>query len=772
MSVPLYPYTNASGDEEKLRNRFIVQSFYASMVTENDGSENAIANNRFDTEYLKDLMSEIINGKASTIGYEKGIQNEEALNGEESGWLTRIINFFKWISDNIIELFGSAPGTLGLRSATQDGFMGNFLYYSMMALPFISLVLIIIMMALYTKNRMGLLTSAFYTIVGVCGLFILIYLAPKYLADITNFIPNNGSNQLAFDSLMLRQEVNTESNNIKASYSDFGRFGFAESSITLYAFKDEQLKEVCETYSQDVRTIMSGNSFVIDEDSGLFVQGNKLKISLDKVLDSIDITVKANTMSNVSVYTLEKKEYVETVLNYYFPYDVIMDGLINQLNKLSQVYLLTRNQLPYPNNVFKDAFFMDSYVRSPIFISPRDPKAADESMSDDTLQKLESLFMQDLEVGNEDFLGLLDSLTEHKASGKSYETLWYQTMEQNHYFDEEVNTTMMANLISYVNNNTREFLVKNIDKLKYMSDDTLIKVTSLYASMMFNTQVSSFYNKLYPERINYEELSVVDTIRPIITKDYNKFSEKSRDIVDYVYSEYGFFGNLALAVIVLLQGITSLILTYAIFIMYLLLILFILIRLVIKRDGIKNAVQGFLKLYLILIGVYMVNVFSFQILNNFESSGLTLFFIVLLSTLVCGMSSSVVLYTITGFATLDFSNDRSWSGMLKVLDKVSFGLLQGAINSVSNTVGSMFSSSLRVGNKKDNISRNVSNIDLSYSRYEDSSRVDDYIRSRYEHYDSVDSTEDFYNRRNIKYGRASRMKKRVEIDIEDDGDYL
>ena len=771
LSVALYPYTNAEGEEAKLRNQFIARCFYGSMVIREDGTEDEYEDNgRFDSEFLLELLTAQISGKKSLIGFEKSVQNEISLAGNDTGFFSKITSFFKWISDNVIDLFGSAPGMIGLRSATQDVLMGKFLYYSMKALPYLCILFVIVMLSYYAKNRFSLIYSVFGTALGILGLFVLIYLAPKYLADITNFLPNNGSNSLAFDSLLLRQEVLREKTSVDSTYSDFGKLGLAESSITLYAFTDEQLKEVCEDYNEELESIMSGGSFVIDEDSGLFVQGYKLKMSLDKILNTISITTNSNKDSNIAYYTLQKTENVSSVINYYIPFNVIADGLIKKLNDLSRVYLLPRDQLPYSNGTVKDAFFLKSYVKSAVFVSPLDFSKADIDMDKDTLSLLETHF-KDGDLGNTDWLGLFDSIDEYIDLGLAYETLWYQTLEQNHYFDEEVKDTLWANLITYVNSNTKEFLLKNIDKLSYISDETLVEVTSLYATMLFNTQVSQFYNKLYPERLNYEELSVVDTLRPIITKQYNKFSNQSRDLVDYIYYEYGFFGNLALAMIVLLQGITSLILTYAVFIMYLLLILFVLIRFCIKKLEMKDAVMGFLKLYAVLVGVYYVNVSCLQVLNNFDSSGLTLFFCLLLSAIVCGMSSSVVLYTITGFATLDFSNQTSMKGLLKGLDKLTLGLSSKFFNGVSSTFGNVFASTFNTASRRNNLDRSVSSIDLAYGKYEDSNRVDDYIRTRYGHYNDVDSTEEFY-RRSRKFGRADRMRQRVEIDIEDDGDYL
>ena len=78
---------------------------------------------------------------------------------------------------------------------------------------------------------------------------------------------------------------------------------------------------------------------------------------------------------------------------------------------------------------------------------------------------------------------------------------------------------------------------------------------------------------------------------------------------------------------------------------------------------------------------------------------------------------------------------------------------------------------MKVGNDRSSLDRNVSAFEMSQYKYEDSSRVDDYIRRRYDSYKDVNDTEDFYNKPR-KFSRASRMKQIVEIDIEDDGDFL
>lgn len=768
LTVPLYPIDNSKGEEASLRNKYVVQSYYSTIVTNEDGSEANIANDRLNPKSLYNLMIEVFNGKQSVYGYEKGVYNSIA-DKEQVGGLSFITNWLKWLTNTVVDAIGSAPGMLGLRSATQDRIMGTFLYYVRSMLPWLVLIIVIVFLAMYSLGKDNFTFMIAKGALAIIVTIASIYVIPKYLSGITNYAINNGSNNLAFDSLKLRQEMMIDKSNVTASYSDFGRFGFATSSITLYAFTEDQLKDVCDMYDVEYLKISSGGSFVIDDGSGLFVQGDKLKINLDRMMNISAITTNISSVSNASFYKLEKTEHVSSVIDYYMPYNLIQDGFISKLNALSEVYQLTRSTLPYPRGIRKDNFFVDSYVQSPIFLSPRDPRETDPDMSEDLYGRIADKFLANSSgVGNEDFLGISKTLKDYLSRPDTKDTLWYQTMEQNGFFGlEEFSEKKYNNLIIYVNTNTRKFLVDNKDTLSYMSDENLIEITSLYATMLFNTNIGEFGNKAYPERINFEELSVVDTIRPVITKDYNKFTAVSRDIVKYVDMEYGWMGLIGLNLIVIFQGLTSLFLTYAIYIMYILLLIFLLVKFLSKKDSVTDTVKGFAKLYCILIVVYLINVWSFLLLNKFKSSGLTILFLVLISSAVLGLTSSVVYFTISGFGSMDFGNSKINATFGKFLSKLPFN---GSIRSSSSKVGKFVADSFRTKDRDyDELGLRTTDLDVWRDEYEDSRAVKSYIDEKYTtHYE--------YNhgirRPNSSRDYSRKNRRNNNITLEDDSSDL
>ena len=763
LSVPLYPVSNAKEEDVLLRNKYVVQSFYSSMVTNEDGSEATVANGRLDDKKLYNLMAELFNGRNSVYGYEKGVYNAMALK-EESGVFAQIIGFVKDMANNVVNSLGSAPGMIGLRSATQDKLMGTFLYYARVSMPFIMVIIVIAFIIMYSRGNDNFTFMIFKALI-VAGLtFLSIYIVPKYLSNITNLPVNNGSNRLAFDSLNLRQEMMIDKSNVTATYSDFGKFGLANSSITLYAFTEDQLDNVCAKYDADYLKVSSGGTFVIDDSSGLFVQGDKLKLSLDRMFNTQSITTHIEDGGSATFYKLERQVHVDTVLDYYTPYSIIVDGFIGQLNKLSDVYQLTRTSLPYPGGIRKDNFFVNSYVNSPIFLSPRDPRETDPDMDVDLYDRIVDKFLT-TEIGNEDWLGFHESFKSGIRKDEAKASLWYNTMEQNGFFGlEELSEKKYQNLVFYVNDNTKAFLIRNRDILSYMSDENLIEITSLYATMLFNTAVSEFGNKLYPERINYEELSVIDTIRPVITKDYNKFTAMSRDIVDYVNFEYGWLGLISLSLIVLFQGLTSLFLTYALYIMYLLLLVFSFIKFLTKNETVNDTVKGFTKLYGLLILVYLINVYGLQILNNFESSGLTLLFLVLLSSACMGLTTSVVYFTLSGFGTMDFGNSRINGSIGRLVSKLP---LLGSMFGRNGFIGNIFTKSFRTSRREyDPLNLSTSDMDVYRDRYDDARAIKDYINDKYDYEYTYHEGYKRVNREPRDFRR--RRSSKGNVTIEDD----
>ena len=652
LSSPLFPYGNSEGDEALIRAKYIAQSYLSSIILTEEGVS-ANDNGKLDVSLLYKTLCTALDGKSNVNGFQK-LTVENLLDETSKGFFYKMVKSLIDGCNSLVSLFGDAPGLLGIRSAVQDPLMGKFLYYAKLCMIYIFIGLALVFVANYIRRNLNITYTVTSLVVACVFTYASVYFIPKHLSTISNFLPGNKSNQLAFESLILRQETNLGKTPEEASYKDFGVFSLSSSSINIYKLTDAEIEYICNSNGLDPNKIIGGGAYELDSNYGLFIEGDSLKINLDKFLYTVTIQGYNDTISNKSTYKLSFNKNVNSVIDYYMPYFVIMDGLVDKLNRLSSIYEIPRNQLTYTSNLRKDAFLMDAYIHSPVFLSPKDYKESDESMSDSLLAQLQS--NSGFGKENVDFLGLSNSFATHLPDFEG--SLWYETMVQNGYIgDSEVNQKKYTNLIEYVNLQTKKFLMDNMETLAYVSDETAIEITSLYAVMVFNNQVSEFGNVLYPQNLNYSEQTVVDTLRTVVTKDYNKFYTLSRDIVSYTYYEFGWVGVIGVTFAIICYTLISLVVNYSIYILYLLLMAFTLIRFLLAKK-VNEAFIGFVKIFGALILVYFANIYGTFMIHNFTNSGLSILFLVLLSGLCLGLCLGILSFVVTGFGNLDFGSTK------------------------------------------------------------------------------------------------------------------
>lgn len=541
----------------------------------------------------------------------------------------------------------------------------------------------------------------------------------------------------------------------EASYKDFGVFSLSSSSINIYKLTDAEIEYICNSNGLDPNKIIGGGAYELDSNYGLFIEGDSLKINLDKFLYTVTIQGYTDSISNKTTYKLSYKKNVSSVIDYYMPYFVIMDGLVDKLNRLSSIYEIPRNQLTYTSNLRKDAFLMDAYIHSPVFLSPTDYKKSDESMSDSLLAQLQS--NSGFGKENVDFLGLSTAFAEYLSDFEG--TLWYETMVQNGYIgDSEINQKKYTKLIEYVNLQTKKFLMDNMETLAYVSDETAIEITSLYAVMVFNNQVSEFGNVLYPQNLNYSEQTVVDTLRSVVTKDYNKFYTLNRDIIDYTYHEFGWVGVIGVTFAIICYTLISLVVNYSIYVLYLLLIAFTLIRFLLAKK-LNEAFIGFVKIFGALILVYFINIYGTFLIHNFTNSGLSILFLVLLSGLCLGLCLGILSFVVTGFGNLDFGSTKVNAFVSGMKDWKKFFSL-GKFSSMN----SRDIHAKRIVNEDElDYAFNLSKRDASIV---DDSVIENFLREKYNtqhNYTRQESTRTSYRRR-----KAPSRNSYVEYDEEDE----
>lgn len=752
LNAPIFPYGNSEGEEALIRSKFLVQSFYYSITMTEEG-DNSSGNGRLDLRYLHKILSCGLDGMINVNGFQK-IAQQDLLDETSKGWFYSVVKIIRDACDSVVDLFGDAPGLLGIRSANQDPIMGKFLYCAKLSMVYIFIFLAFMFVANYIRRSLNIN----YTVIGIIAACLLayscVYFFPRHLSTVTNFLPGNKSNELAYNSLLMRQETNMGVIPKDASYGDFGSFSLSNSSINIYKLRDEEIQDICVEYDVDYGKIVAGGAIELDEEYGLFLEGDSLKISLDKFFHTVTIQGYTSSLSNKATYKLSYNKNVSSVVDYYMPYFVILEGLVEKLNTLSEIYEIPKAQLTYSGNLRKDSFLMDAYIHSPVFLSPEDYKKSDDSMSDILYDQLSA--SSAFGPNNVDFLGLHNSLSKYLEDFNS--SLWVQTMHQNGYLsDTEASGNKYSHLIEYVNLQVKKFLMDNSSSFAFVSDETILEVTALYAVMVFNNQVSEFGNVLYPQSLNYEDLTVVDTIRSVVTKDYNKFASLGRDILDYVYYEFGWVGVVGTTLAIVFASLLSLIVNYSVYILYLLLLIFTLLRFILAKQ-VSEALKGFLKIFGALILIYFVNIYGTLLINNLSDSGLSILFLMILNCACLGLALAMLSFVITGFGTLDFGSTKVDSFLRGMKDFVN-PFSNNKPNISAETI-----SSKKISNEEDTLDYDFT-LSAKDRSYINQAVIDNFMNERYNN--SNPNVNRDYNRK-FSRRRTSTSINSYEDDEEDD----
>lgn len=667
VSAPLYPYGNSEGDEAIVRAKYLVESFYLSMVSNEEGIV-SVNSGKIDDKLLYKTLVTALDGKPNTNGHQS-LFSKNILDSESKGIFYFIIKFFKDFAEKVVDIFADTPGMLGVRPANQDYIMGNFLYYAKVSMVYIFVITALVVLGVYMRRRVSMWFALFSLVGSLFLIFSAIYFFPKHISSVANFAVSGSSNELAFKTLAMRQESNTGKIIEDSAFDGLGTFNFASSSINLYKLYDEDIEYLCKVNGVDYNKILSGGALILDQDTGLYVEGDSLKMNLDKFFNITSITGETKVVGNLATYGLKVTKNIPSVIDYYIPYTLILNEFVDRLNRFSSVYSIPRAQNNYGKDYWKDSFLMDAFIHSPIFLAPENYREADNNMSDSLYEQLVAEFGEN----NVDFLGLSDVLNEAFSynENREQETLWYNTMLQNGYFQEDtVSAAKFTHLIEYVNLQAKDFLIDNKDYLIYMNDENIIELTALWAVMSLNNEVKEMGNVLYPQTLNFHAYSVTDILRALVVTDMNKFATIDRSLVDYIESKHSIMGLLAITSIVVFSALSSILINFSAYILYLMLLVFVIIRFILGKK-IDEALKGFLKILMAISLIVYVNITGTKLIGEFCNSGLNLLFLFLLSSLTFGFVSSILYFVLTGLGTMDFGNTNVTSTIKSIKDKLN-----------------------------------------------------------------------------------------------------
>lgn len=600
----LFPLTGSqSSDVYISKCKFLASKMYDSMCI-GAGGDYAGLNQRYERDYLTSIFEEGYNGDANIAAFVKSSMDEYDSNLESNSFT----NTIKSICQKVVSTLGTTTGAVGLKNSYEDPIFGRFLY---VAKGFIGIFFLIVGVVFLIKfNRRH--ANWFYCTTGVAFSVLLTYLLleviPLYLPIFLNGVINNVSDNIGYKTLDMKLE---QYKNVDDS-SDPN--GVGTSSFNVYRLNDSQIDELSSQFKVSKENLVAGSRYIIDNESGLFVQGDCLKVDIDKFMATCSITGNHQGVGLNAIYQVSCHKYVSNNTDYYFPYYSVVDSFISKLNKFEQLYNIPPSQLTY-KSMKKDSFLISNYIQSDLFLNGDDMSKLEEQFGTELYQKAidNSMFGSN----NIDFLGLSDVFV--KLPSQDFDavkdTLWFKTMQRQGYYDETgtvIDDDKMGKLIERVNRSVKQFLIRNNSEISFISDENIIKTTCLYACTEINREISYFDDCVYPQSLNYEEIKLSDVYLTVLTKDYDRYVAANQDISDYVNSEFKTPGMVMLSVVIFEGWLIVEIMNIGMPILYIALLGCSIIRIVGKQNSeIKMVFKGYLKVF----GMISVCYFLFCLLT-------------------------------------------------------------------------------------------------------------------------------------------------------------
>lgn len=597
------------------------------------------------------------NGTNDPVGYAKNfqLQYDTYVKNTLERFTTQLID----LSDSLFSKVSKLDGVIGLKNTYTDPILGNLLgtirqYW----IPFCFIVGLIFLAA-FMKMRRDLIESVVMVVVSLAITYAFVNIVPVYLPLAYNSVINNVSENLTYQILGTSAEINDVEDTHVSSVSDNGDFLNQTTSLTLYKVGTKDFADFANSLNVDQSQLLGGKKYIIDQASGLYAEGDKLKISADVLFDTLPITGSYED-SGEGTYTMKATKTVSNNMDYYAPYYQIVDGFVSKLNALAQIYDIPRKTTTYAQSTVKDSYLVYSFVNSPVFTTPGNYKQGEveETNLSDADQEEEALNSKTVEEeltkefgSGTDFLGIGDLV--YNLGDSEKKTLWAQTMRKNGYYtaDWEPVKDKLNSLVVYVNYQTKKFIYDMSDEVGSMSDDTMIKLISLRALVAFTQQASEYGDWLYPYCINYNEYNLGDIVKCIYTSDYNKYVNLDMDIVNYVGNDLGWFFLILFDASVILLYLIVFILKLLVSVLYISLAILIIVKLFTQND-LKAPITGYFKCNVIVFALFTALSLCLVGVSKLDGSPIALFLTLLVLCLVAYVLATLLSSLIRGFATL------------------------------------------------------------------------------------------------------------------------
>lgn len=586
----------------------IVNNYFWSIFTNSSGTMQQKPNGRMNVKLLADtVIPQALNGSSNPEVYQKNkIANYTATVKDAGNFIS---NGIETMVSGLTSGLNTLTGVLGLQNSYENPILGYLMQVSEKYALYACFIVAIIAIIKFMKAKTTLAYTIVVTAVMFCFTFIYIKVVPVYLPTVYNVVNNNLQQDLAYETLCMHAENYGKMYTVQ--YNSKGEIELSDNSINLYKLDTPELENLCASMGITVQDAESGRDYIINSTSGLYLQGNVIKEDLDLMFQTLAIVGGYKTGANGGVsYADYATKEVNTSVGYYTPYYQMVNSFLNKLNTFASDFNLVPSYLTY-GNLSKASFLVNDYMDSPLFLTPGKYTDFNGNVTSDVISKMQQQFGQ-----NQDFLGIGSFLESKDLSSQVTNSLWYKTLKQNGYLS---NTEKMDKLIDTVNYQTKLFMIKNASVFKGMSDENIIKIVCLYEATVFDQQAGTWGNELYPVFINYQDFNLGDVMLATYVTNNNLFTSNTMKIVPYIEANYNVVMLVVFAICDLLVFLNVWSVTLLMPVLYLALGLLLLLKFIMS-DQVSGVFKGYLKCNGLLIVIFSLNVFSFDLAHWLNGS--------------------------------------------------------------------------------------------------------------------------------------------------------
>lgn len=643
----LFPYVTSDDTPDKEIAKAIAQNMYWYLTTDTKTGKQSETSKFNDNYILHYFLVNGIGGTSNPKGYSQNTleQYEKFVEGASE----RFLSSLKGLSQNIWEFTSGVQGVIGLRDSMQSPILGTILMVCRSNLIIFFLLATIFLVIVFARMKLDLFQITIKLLVSLIVAYSCITIVPVYLPMFFNVVINNVSENLTYKVLALRTEGESVGI-LKEPLDERGETLFNTESITLYRAGLLDYEDFIDTMGVGEGEMIGGKVRVVNQNAGIFAEGDAIKVNASKLFDTLKIA-KHNGKDR-GYYRLKAYKTVSNNVDYYTPFYQFTDEFITELNKMNKIYDISKNVITYSNGVTKENFLVYSFINSSIFLTPGDYetkwytegldaeeietlKAADAKL----VKKLQDSFGDKTKAS--DFLRMTDWVAAPTEAMKK--TLWCQTMQTNGFFDKNWNPNYkkLNSLVEHVNYQTRKFMFEMEDQIGQLSDETMIKMIALRATIDFNQQISEFGHWVYPFSLNYGDFTLGDVASVVFTSEYGKYVAMNFNTVDYVGDNKGWFPLLAMDVLLMLMFLVVYVVQLLLPVMYVLLCVTILAKLLMQGDA-KIPVKGFLKCMTAIMAGYSVFALGLTLVEKLNGSVVSIYAILAICLLLLYVLFAVI----------------------------------------------------------------------------------------------------------------------------------